>query len=130
VQGVNVKQLVFIAIAGALGTLSRYGLSEMTHNWLGRNFPWGTLVINIAGCFVIGFLMTFFAGTSFFSKEVQLAVTVGFLGAFTTFSTFGYDSFKFFHNGSWEMGMLNIIANVVIGLLAVMGGMGIARLVR
>ncbi|MDD5190934.1 MAG: fluoride efflux transporter CrcB [Dehalococcoidales bacterium] len=119
-----------MAVAGALGTVSRYGLSELTHSVMGRNFPWGTLVINIAGCFVIGLLMTLFAGTTVFTKEMQMALTVGFLGAFTTFSAFSYDSFKFFHTGSWEMGMLNIIANVVIGLLAVMGGMGVARVIQ
>ncbi len=124
------RQLVFIAAAGALGTVSRYGLSELTHNIVGRSFPWGTLVINIAGCFILGLLMTLFSGATIISKEIQLALTVGFLGAFTTFSAFSYDSFKFFHSGSWEIGVLNIIANVLVGLLAVMGGMGVARLIR
>jgi CrcB protein len=124
------KQLIFIAIAGALGTVSRYGLSQFTHSILGKNFPWGTLVINVAGCFIIGLLATLFADTNAFSKEIQLAATVGFLGAFTTFSAFSYDSYTFFSSGTWEMGLMNIAANIIIGMLAVMGGVGAAKLIR
>ena len=124
------KQLIFIAVAGALGTVSRYGLSQFTHSILGKNFPWGTLVINVAGCFIIGLLATLFADTNAFSKEIQLAATVGFLGAFTTFSAFSYDSYTFFSSGTWEMGLMNIAANIIIGMLAVMGGVGAAKLIR
>ena len=124
------KQLIFIAIAGALGTVSRYGLSQFTHSILGKNFPWGTLVINVAGCFIIGLLATLFADTNAFSKEIQLAATVGFLGAFTTFSAFSYDSYTFFSSGTCEMGLMNIAANIIIGMLAVMGGVGAAKLIR
>jgi CrcB protein len=124
------KQVILIAVAGALGTVSRYGLSQFTHSILSKNFPWGTLVINVAGCFVIGLLATLFADTNVLSKELQLAATVGFLGAFTTFSAFSYDSYNFFRGGTWEMGLINIAANIIIGMLAVVGGVGVAQLIK
>lgn len=124
------KQVILIAVAGAMGTVSRYGLSQFTHSILGKGFPWGTLIINVVGCFIIGLLATLFADSNILSKELQLAATVGFLGAFTTFSAFSFDSYSFFSSGTWQMGLINIAANIIIGMLAVVGGVGVAKLIK
>jgi CrcB protein len=75
-------------------------------------------------------LATLFADSNILSKELQLAATVGFLGAFTTFSAFSFDSYSFFSSGTWQIGLINIAANIIIGMLAVVGGVGVAKLIK
>ena len=82
-------RILFIAIAGALGALSRYGISSFVSDQLGEKFALGTLAVNVIGCFLIGFVMHIALSTDIISEEMRMAITVGFLGALTTFSTFG-----------------------------------------
>lgn len=116
-------RILFIAIAGALGALSRYGISSFVSDQLGEKFALGTLAVNVIGCFLIGFVMHITLSTDIISEEMRMAITVGFLGALTTFSTFGYETFKYIDEGAWLMAGSNVVLNVVCGLLATILGL-------
>ena len=94
--------------------------------WGGR-FPWGTLVVNVLGCLAIGFVMHVGLATAALPRNLRFAVTIGFLGALTTFSTFGYETMRYCEAGAWWPAAANIVANVVLTLGAVWLGMVVAR---
>lgn len=123
----NVITAVGIAIAGALGALSRWGISRAGYALFGTGFAWGTLIANILGCFLLGFLMHLCLVSDKISDTLRMAVTVGFLGALTTFSTFSYETVNYIEDGSWTLAIGNIAANVLIGLAATIGGLILAR---
>ena len=91
-----------IGLAGALGALARYGLSGWVHRFAGPDFPAGTLAVNLAGCFVLGLLTELARHVGWVSPEVRVWVGIGFLGAFTTFSTFGVETFRAAEAGDWH----------------------------
>lgn len=118
------------AIGGALGSALRYLLG----GWVqaasrSLDFPYGTLAVNLIGCFVIGFLAQLAEARGLFSSETRVFVFIGILGGFTTFSSFGNDTFNLFRDGQTANALLNIGANVVIGLAAVWLGHTIAYLI-
>ena len=110
------KQIVLIAGAGAIGSLARYGLSDVVGRWLGKGFPYGTLAVNLLGCFFLGALMELAIASDWVSSELRLALGVGFFGAFTTFSTFSVETMRLIEAGSWPQVVLNVLANLVLGL--------------
>lgn len=116
-----------IGLAGALGALARYGLSGWVHRFAGPDFPAGTLAVNLAGCFVLGLLTELARHVGWVSPEVRVWVGIGFLGAFTTFSTFGVETFRAAEAGDWHVAAWNIILNVVGGLALVLAGVTLAR---
>ena len=119
--------LLGIALAGAAGALARYGLSGLMHRFLGASFPWGTLSVNLIGCCLLGFLLELSRQSGWVSPGFRAVAGIGFLGAFTTFSTFGVETWRSFESGDWLVGALNIIANVAGGLLLVVAGTSLAR---
>ena len=117
---VCMKDIVWVGIGGGLGALSRYYLGLVLVRWLGTGFPWATLAINVAGCLVIG--MALGAGptpSGFLTREMRLLGVVGFLGAFTTFSTFGYETVSLIQGGKPTLAIAYVAASVLLGLLAV-----------
>lgn len=120
-------QFVWIAIAGAGGALCRWGISRAGHALLGDSFAWGTLIANVIGCFLLGFLMHFGLVSDKLSAEARTAVTVGFLGALTTFSTFSYETVCYLEDGNWGLVAGNVGANLIIGLGATIAGLMLAR---
>jgi CrcB protein len=120
--------LLGIALAGAAGALARYGLSGLAHRWWGAGFPWGTLTVNLIGCLLLGLLTEMTRHTGWLSPEVRAAIGIGFLGSFTTFSTFGVETFRAIEQGDWGVAALNIASNVVLGLIFVLAGTTLARL--
>lgn len=118
---------VFIAAAGALGALCRWGISIAAQTLLGGSFAWGTLAANILGCFLLGFMMHAGLVSDKISPLLRTAVTVGFLGALTTFSTFSYETVKYLEDGSWALAVGNISANLIIGVCATLGGLMLGR---
>ena len=116
-----------IALAGALGALARYGMTGWFQRWLGPVFPWGTLSVNLLGCLLLGLLMELARQTGWISAEVRIIAGIGFLGAFTTFSTFGFETFRAAETGNWFTAACNILLNVVGGLLLVAVGVGLGR---
>lgn len=124
----STSQYTCIAIAGALGALCRWGISRAGYTLLGGSFAWGTLIANVIGCFLLGFLMHFGLVSDKLSAEMRTAVTVGFLGALTTFSTFSYETIGYIENGSWMLAGCNIAGNLFIGMGATVGGLVLARI--
>jgi len=119
--------LLGIALAGAAGTLARYGLSGLMHRLLGAAFPWGTLTVNLIGCCLLGFLLELSRQTGWVSPDFRTIAGIGFLGGFTTFSTFGVETYRAFETGDWLAATLNLLANVAGGLLLVAAGSTLAR---
>jgi CrcB protein len=119
--------LLGIALAGAAGTLARYGLSGLTHRLLGSAFPWGTLTVNLIGCCLLGFLLELSRQSGWISPDFRTIAGIGFLGGFTTFSTFGAETYRAFESGDWLMGALNVLANVAGGVVLVAAGGTLAR---
>ncbi len=120
-------QLIYIGIFGGFGCVARYLASGWIYQLAGRNLPYGTLAVNIVGSFLLGLLMTFGVRSVLFSPEVRIGLTVGFMGGFTTFSTFSYETLRLLEDGSfWQAGM-NILLNIVLCLLFALLGVLVAR---
>lgn len=119
--------ILIIAIGGAVGAVARYGVSLWVGQRWGRGFPLGTFIVNVSGSFLIGLLMTLMAEKVLVDPRWRLLLVVGFLGAYTTFSTFEYETGALLKDGEWAYAMLNIIASVVAGFIALKLGEGIAR---
>ena len=123
VAGVQILQ---IAAAGARGAVARYGLSGWVQEKVGL-FPSGTLLVNILGSFLLGFAFRYLESTVL-PAEWRQAVTIGFLGAFTTFSTFSYEAVALAQDGDWSRAGAYVVASVGLGLAAVVAGLGTAHL--
>ena len=121
-------QILYLAIAGALGAVSRFLLSGAAYRLLGSGFPYGTLCVNIIGSFLIGLVMQIGLNTDIIPQSLRTVITVGFLGAFTTFSTFSFETLNYIQDGVWGMALLNIAVNVIVCLLAVFAGIIIGKL--
>jgi fluoride exporter len=113
--------VIGIAVAGALGALARYGLDELIGRRTGA-FPWGIFVVNITGAFLIG-LMVEVLEPRFEDSWVRLAVVTGFLGAYTTFSTFSLDTYRLLEEGQVGQAAFNAFSQLFLGLIAVWLGL-------
>ncbi len=118
--------LALLAVFGALGAISRYALSGWVAQWFGVGFAYGTLVVNLAGCFLLG-LVAHLGLTTVMSETTRTVLGIGFLGAFTTFSTFGYETVRYLEDGARLLAFANVAANVLLGLVAVWAGLALAR---
>ena len=117
--------LAYVALGGALGALARYGISGWVYDRLGENFPWGTLVVNLVGCLALGLVIRWLQ-VSAVAPEVRPFLTIGVLGAFTTFSTFSYETVALLQEGQWLRAGLYMGGSVVLGLIAMVAGMALA----
>ena len=120
--------LFAIAIGGGLGSIARFVISREMGIWLGNYLPYGTLTVNIAGSLALGWFITFFFDRPELSSALRLGLTVGFLGAFTTFSTFSFESLQLMLDGAVWIAIFNIVLNAAacIGMCYV--GMQMARM--
>lgn len=121
-------QYLVISLGGILGANARYLLGTWIAERYGTSFPYGTLVINVSGSFVIGLFLTMISERFVLHPNWRLFFAVGFLGAYTTFSTFSYESVVLIQDGSWRLGLVNMLGSVVLGPIAVVMGMAVARL--
>ena len=117
--------LAYVALGGALGALARYGISGWVYDRMGESFPWGTLVVNLVGCLALGLVIRWLQ-VSALSPEVRPFLTIGVLGAFTTFSTFSYETVALLQEGQWLRAGLYMGGSVVLGLIAMVAGMALA----
>ncbi len=122
-----IKTLLFIAGGGAFGALSRYGASLGVYALVGRGFPYGTLFVNVVGSFLMGVLSILLLERLSVSPELRAAILVGFLGAFTTFSSFSVETLTLMENGDTVRALLNIGVSLVLCLLAVWFGVSLGR---
>ena len=120
-------QILAIAGGGALGALGRFWVSNGVHRLIGRDFPWGTLTVNSLGSFLMGLLFVLFIDRLATGPEVRGAILVGFLGAFTTFSTFSMETLSLIEDGSLVRALFNVGMNVLLCLLACWAGVLLGR---
>jgi fluoride exporter len=122
-----VRDVLTIAVAGACGSVSRYAMSALSYRVFGQRFAYGTLVVNVLGCLLLGFFMQLAASNEWVERSWRIPITIGFFGAFTTFSTFGYETMRYMQDGLWFLASTNIVASVLLCLIAVWGGLSAGR---
>ena len=128
-KGVTVlKQLILLSVAGALGALSRYGLGGLVQRLAGVRFPWGTLAVNALGCFAFGLIWMLAEDRLLISGQTRFVLLMGFMGAFTTFSTFAFETGGLIRDSQWLLAAGNVLAHNGLGLIAVFLGMALGRL--
>ncbi len=110
---------VGVGVAGFFGAISRYWLDGLVSRLLPGAFPWGTFVVNVSGCFVIGLLSALLTGKLLPHPAMRTAILVGFVGAYTTFSTFAYETLQLAKAGAIAIALANVTASLVVGMLAV-----------
>jgi CrcB protein len=137
----SVREIVFVALGGSLGAVARYGVGLAASHWLGKNFPWGTLTVNVAGCFVMGIVMELLLDLESHTAEAitpalrlqtslwRHGVAIGFLGGLTTFSTFGADTLRELQSGRPLTALTNVAASVLLSLAAVWCGIAVMQAV-
>jgi len=123
------QRLLLIGLAGFVGTIARYWLSELTARRFGETFPLGTLVVNLLGCFLAGLLAYLMFERFQISQTARAVLLIGLLGGFTTFSAFGLQSFNLLRNGEVGFAILNIFVSNAAGLFMVWLGYSIAKVV-
>lgn len=120
-------RIVLLIVFGAAGTLARYGLQGMVQYRAGSAFPWGTLAVNLSGCFLLGAIGQFALNHLAIAPDWRVAITVGFFGSFTTFSTFGWETIRLAQDGEWSRTALYVGASLLGGLFLVAAGMRIGN---
>ena len=123
------QRVLLLGFAGALGTVARHGLAGLIHRWAGTSYPCGTLAVNPVGCFMAGLLWSLFEHRWPVPSETRVLVLVGFMGAFTTFSSFIMETNELFQAAGWFPAMGNILLQNGLGLMALVGGFALGRLV-
>ena len=119
--------LVGIAVAGALGALARYGLQGLVADRVGAGFPWGTFVVNVSGAFVLGLLFTLLTERFTTDPSLRTSLTVGFLGAYTTFSTLTLETYRLLEDGALVSAAGNLLGSCAAGMLAIYLGIVLGR---
>ena len=117
------KAVLLVAIGGALGAVARYGVSLFLQRRAGADWPWATLLINVSGCLLIALVL----GMSEVRDEVRLLIPVGFIGAYTTFSTYEMEVFRLVQGGSGLLALAYVAASNVLGFGAVLLGIALTR---
>jgi CrcB protein len=120
-------QVLLVAAGGAIGSVLRYLVGQWALRLMGPAFPWGTLTVNVVGCFVVGVFAEMILRKFGASVELRLLLITGFLGGFTTFSSFSLDAISLFERGEAMAGSLYIVASVGLSMGAVIAGLTIVR---
>ena len=117
----------WVCFAGGVGTGARYLLSGWVQRRLGSSFPFGTLAVNLIGCFLLGVVMQVALSTRLLPADVRIVVAIGLLGGFTTYSTFNYETMVFLREGAWGLAVGTVFVTVVGCLAAALAGIAGAR---
>ncbi|MCZ7852928.1 fluoride efflux transporter CrcB [Agrobacterium salinitolerans] len=119
--------IALVAAGGAIGSVFRYLVGVWSVRLAGANFPWGTLAVNVAGSFMIGFLVELVARRLNASMEMRLFLVTGVLGGFTTFSSFSLDAVSLFERGTLGLSAVYVLASLVVSIAAVFAGLALGR---
>ncbi len=119
--------LVLIAIGGAFGSVARYLVDGWVLDRVGTGFPFGTLAVNLSGAFVLGLLAALTIDRSILPAEIRAPVMIGFLGAYTTFSTLMLESWRLVEDGQAALGTMNLLGSAALGIVAVVAGLTLGR---
>lgn len=122
-------KILYLCLAGAAGTLARYGLAGLVQSRMGSSFPWGTVAVNLLGCFLVGLLWQLAESRITLAPEMRVAIFIGFMGAFTTFSTYMLEMHALLRDAQWGYALGNLAVQNVLGIAAVVLGIALARLV-
>ena len=122
------QKYFLIAVGGALGSMARYWVGSMVANRMGTKFPYGTFVINITACVIIGFSLTLLARRADINPAWRFLVPVGFIGAYSTFSTYEWETLSTLRSGAFFLASLYAVSSLILGLAAVWGGSLIAEI--
>ena len=120
-------KIFLIALFGAVGTLTRYGLQGLAQTRMGTTFPYGTLLINLTGCLLLGFIGQLTLNRMLLSSDMRIAIAVGFFGGYTTFSSFGWETAKLLETGEWLRATTYVAFSVFGGLLLSVAGIRLAN---
>jgi CrcB protein len=123
----TLQHLFWLSSAGAAGTLCRYGLQGLVQRLSDRPFPYGTLAVNALGCFLFGLVWALAEERLVIRPETRVILLVGFMGAFTTFSTFAFETGSFLRDSQWAMAAANVAAQNVLGMLCLFAGLAVSR---
>ena len=122
------RKLLLIALAGSMGTVARYWLGGLAARFCGEGFPWGTLVVNGLGCLLFGFVWALAEQRLLISGETRLIILTGFMGAFTTYSTFAFETAQQLRESQWLFAVGNVGLQLLLGLVAIFVGIALGRL--
>ena len=122
------QKYLFIAFGGALGSMARYWVGSTIANRMGTKFPYGTFVINITACVIIGFSLTFLGKRAGLNPAWRFLVPVGFIGAYSTFSTYEWETLSTIRSGAFLLAAFYAVSSLILGLAAVWGGSVIAEI--
>ena len=122
-------KFVYLIVGGATGTIARYVLSGSTYWIFGSKFPYGTVIVNLTGCFILGFLASFSEKKILLDVNLRLLLMVGFCGAFTTFSTFIFETANLIKAGEAMQAFLNVLLSVVIGFIVLRMGILLGEMI-
>ncbi|MFZ0217843.1 MAG: CrcB family protein [Candidatus Dormiibacterota bacterium] len=125
----NLLTIVGVAAAGAVGAVARYLLGGLIAGRTGGAFPWDTFVINISAALVLGFVFAIFGDRFLIPPWIRTTIQVGFLGAYSTFSTWTLETLNLLQAGSWLLAGANVFGSILLGMLAVYGGTALGRLI-
>lgn len=117
------EKLIWIAFAGALGSLARYGVATYVQQRSDTTFPWGVFAANMIGSFVFGIMWAYSESHGWVNENVRAFAFVGFLGAFTTFSTFAFDNVQFARASNWQFFLVNIVLTNAAGIALALAGL-------
>ena len=123
------QKYVLIALGRALGSMARYWVGSTIANRMGTKFPYGTFVINITACVIIGFSLTFLAKRAGLNPAWRFLVPVGFIGAYSTFSTYEWETLSTIRTGAFSLAAIYAVSSLILGLAAVWGGSAIAEFI-
>ena len=123
------REYLWVTLGGIFGACARYFLSRFAAKIIGTGFPWGTLFINISGSFLLGLFLVYTTERAFVDPRWRLLIAIGFCGAYTTFSSYAYESIVYFQQGNWALFVGNVLSNNFLCLAAVLAGAAIARTV-
>lgn len=121
------RAALWIAAGGVIGALGRFWLAGVVHRWLGAGFPFGTFAVNALGCLAIGAVLYLTEERPALGPEARLFVAIGVLGSFTTFSTFGLETFLMLRERDLGAAALNVVGSVLVGLSSVWLGRALAQ---
>jgi CrcB protein len=122
-------RLLLVCLGGAVGTGARYLIGGLAARWLGSEFPYGTLFINVLGSFLIGFVQQVGLTTLAIPETTRLVLTIGVMGGFTTYSSFSYETISLIENGSWLGAAANVVLTTGLCLVVCVLGLGLGRVV-
>ena len=118
---------ILVGVGGFFGAIARYFVDRRVTQWTGGAFPWGTFVINVTGSFVLGVLFALIVERAALSSQFRAPLMIGFVGAYTTFSTLMLESWRLVEDGAWQAAVVNLGGSVVLGMVAVIVGVMVGR---